>query len=58
MLKKDVSNLFLCTFALLFFAACGDEVTQINQTGMDIASSVGDLPKCTKDNEGEQALVK
>ena len=46
----------LLAFAL--FAACGDEVTQINQTGMDVVASVNDLPKCSKDNEGEQAFVK
>lgn len=43
-------------------AACGGEttenVTNISQMGMDVVSSVGDLPKCTGDNEGEQAFVK
>ena len=46
----------LLAFAL--FAACGDEVTQINQTGLEVVASEDDLPKCTKDNEGEQAYVK
>ena len=46
----------LLAFAL--FAACGDEVTQINQTGLEVIASVDDLPKCTKDNEGVQLLVK
>ena len=39
-------------------AACGDEVTQINQTGLEVYSTEKDLPKCTDKNEGEQALVK
>ena len=46
----------------LILAACGGEttenVTNINQMGVDVVSSVGDLPKCTGDNEGEQAFVK
>ena len=47
----------------LFLAACGESTTenitqQINQTGMDVVESVKDLPKCTKDNEGEVAWVK
>ena len=45
-----------------FLAACGESttenVTQINQTGMDVVESVKDLPKCEKDNEGEIAWVK
>ena len=47
----------------LFLAACGESTTenitqQINQAGMDVVESVKDLPKCTKDNEGEVAWVK
>ena len=42
----------------MFFVACGDETTQINQTGLEVADSVDDLSKCTKDREGEQAFVK
>ena len=47
----------------LFFAACGEQgttenITQINQMGMDVVASVDELPECTKDNEGEQAFVK
>ena len=44
----------------IFLAACGDEVTevnQINQIGMEVVKSAKDLPKCTDDNEGELALV-
>ena len=46
--------------AALFFA-CGDtveNVTEINQTGMNVVDSVKELPKCTDDNEGERAVVK
>ena len=50
------AGISLLAFAL--FAACGDEVTQINQTGLEVVSSVDDLPKCNKDNVGEQAYVK
>ena len=45
----------------IFLAACGDEVTevnQINQIGMEVVKSAKDLPKCTDDNEGELAFVK
>jgi uncharacterized protein (TIGR02145 family) len=46
----------------LILSACGGEttenITNINQMGMDVVSSVGDLPKCSADNEGEQAFVK
>ena len=60
-MKKIFSALALSS--LFFLAACGEQgttenITQINQMGMEVVSSVKDLPKCTKDNEGEQALVK
>ena len=41
----------------ILLAACGDETT-INQMGMEVVSSMNDLPKCTSSNEGEQAYVK
>ena len=44
--------------AALLLAACGDEVTQINQTGLEVYSAEKDLPKCSDKNEGEQAFVK
>ena len=49
-----------CAFAsiALLLAACGDEVTQINQTGMEVADSVENLSECTAKNEGDQAMVK
>lgn len=47
----------------MLLVACGDEgttenITQINQMGIDIVTSVGELPECTKDNEGELTFVK
>ena len=62
MLKKDVAKLFLSTIAATFFAACGDDTTteKIVEVagGTVIVESVGDLPECTKDIEGERAWVK
>ena len=47
------------SIAVAFLAACGDEVTnQIVQDNMIIVSSTKELPKCTKDNEGDEAFVK
>ena len=46
----------LIAFSAFLLAACGD--TFENQMGMEVVSSVDDLPKCTSKNEGEQALVK
>ena len=48
----------LALLSALLIAACGDDVTQINQTGLEVADSAEDLSKCTKDREGEQAFVK
>ena len=52
------AGISLLTFA--FLAACGDTVenTTINQTGLDVIASEGDLPRCTGENEGDQVLVK
>ena len=46
---------FLISLAL---AACGDNVENVYQTGMEVYASEDDLPKCTDDNEGDQAFVK
>ena len=45
------------SFGLL---ACGDTVenTTINQMGMEVVDSEGDLPKCSDENEGDVAFVK
>ena len=60
---RQVYPLAFLFFTVFFLASCGEEgttenITQINQMGMEVVSSVGDLPKCTKDNEGEMAFVK
>ena len=49
--------------SLVFFSACGESTTtekivEVATGGTEIVPSVKDLPKCTKNNEGEQALVK
>ena len=54
---------FLCMLSSFLFTACGDDgttenVTNITQMGVEVVASVEDLPKCEKDNQGEQALVK
>ena len=48
---------------VMFFVACGEQettenITQINQMNMEVVLSVKELPKCTRDNEGELAWVK
>ena len=63
MLKKDVAELFLCTIAATFFAACGENTTtenivEVAAGGTEVVASVSELPKCTKDNEGERVWVK
>ncbi|MBR4584347.1 MAG: hypothetical protein IKO34_11170 [Bacteroidales bacterium] len=49
--------------ALLILAACGEnstteKVVEVAAGGVDVVASVDDLPKCEKDSEGEQILVK
>ena len=55
---KNVFLLPWCGAIAFILSACGDTVENVNQMGMDVVSSVDDLPKCTDKNEGEQALVK
>ena len=52
------AGLSLTIFALL--VACGDQTTieNVTRAGMDVVASVGDLPECTEENEGEYAFVK
>ena len=65
MSNQTKTNIF-ATLALsvfpLIFTACGEEttenITQINQTDIEVVSSTKELPKCTKDNVGQQAFVK
>ena len=56
-MMKKLSGLILLP-SLVFLAACGDDVTQINQTGIEAVDAEDDLPKCTKDNENELVFVK
>ena len=56
-------SLVSCLSPLVLFTACGESTTtekivEVATGGTEIVSSVKDLPKCTKDNQGEQALVK
>ena len=53
-----MKKLSLIAIPALLLAACGDEVTQINQTGLEVYSAEKDLPECTGKNEGDQAVVK
>jgi hypothetical protein len=45
-----------------FYTACDESttenITQVNQAGMDVVSAEKDLPECTAENEGAQAFVK
>ena len=52
-LKKSA----IASLALFLLAACGDETTQINQTGLDVVASEDNLPECSAENKGEQFLV-
>ena len=44
--------------AALLLVACGDTVENVYQSGMEVVASADDLPKCSKDNEDEQIIVK
>ena len=54
------ASLLSATAFMISLAACGDTIenTTINQTGLEVYDSEKDLPKCTDDNEGEQAVIK
>ena len=52
------SKISLAFFSAALLAACGDTVENVYQTGMEVYSSEDDLPKCTDDNEGDQAYLK
>lgn len=56
-MKKQTFTAFTASLAF-FFAACDDSVDSASQVGMEIVSSEDDLPKCTKDNKGEQVFVE
>ena len=58
---EESRALLMAMVAVFLLASCGEDVadvTNINQMGMEVVSKVSELPKCTKDNEGEQAFVK
>ena len=61
-MKKTILWFAPIMLATLLLVACGgdtvEEVTQVNQMGMEVVSKVSELPKCTKNIEGEQAFVK
>ncbi len=44
--------------AACLLVACGDTVENVYQSGMEVVASADDLPKCSKDNEDEQIIVK
>ena len=54
--RHALAGFSLLTAALL--AACGDTVENVYQTGLEVFASEDDLPKCSDENEGEQAFVK
>ena len=56
-MKKHVTLLSSLSAAFLF-AACGDTVENVYQTGLEVFASEDDLPECTDKNEGELAFVK
>ena len=61
-LKKSRLVLSFSLLALLGLMACGEETTTENvsheASPVDIYASVGELPKCSKKNNGEMAWVK
>ena len=61
-LKKSRLVLSFSLFSLLGLMACGEETTTENvsheASPVDIYASVGELPKCSKKNNGEMAWVK
>ena len=47
----------------ILLASCGEvstveNITQVNQSGIEVISDVSKLPKCNKDNDGEMVWVK
>ena len=60
---KHLAIAFLAFLASLFISACGEDstvenITQVNQSGIEVISDVSKLPKCKKDNDGEMVWVK
>ena len=60
---RSVEGSLAAFLVAILLSACGESTTtekivEVATGGTEIVSSVKDLPKCTKDNQGEQALVK
>ena len=43
---------------IAFLGACGDDVTQVTNVGIDSVTAFNDLPPCLDKNEGEPIFVK
>ena len=59
---KRSKLIVLLTTSIALLSACDESttenITQVNQVGMDVVSAEKDLPECNADNEGMQAFVK
>ena len=59
---KHTKLIALLATSIAFLTACDESttenITQVNQVGMDVVSAEKDLPECTAENEGTQAFVK
>ena len=60
--KLTLGKIALGLLFASFYTACDESttenITQVNQVGMDVVSAEKDLPECTAENEGAQAFVK
>ena len=56
--NKTIITLAATFFAVALLSACGDEITEITNSGLQSVASVKDLGKCTNKNEGDVAYVK
>ncbi|MBO7414060.1 MAG: hypothetical protein J6U20_10455 [Fibrobacter sp.] len=56
-MKKLILSGSVASMLAIFFAACGDDVTNVHNDGYAIVESL-DSASCNNDNEGEMTLVK
>ncbi len=57
-MKQIYFQFVILLSAATMFTACGDEVTEVNEsTGLDLVSLFSELPECTEANVGEMAFV-
>ena len=56
--NKTIITLAATFFAVALLSACGDEITEITNSGLQSVASVKDLGKCTNKNEGDVVYVK